>query len=153
MRKDLFSIRLGEHDLSTDAETKTVDIEVAQQIVHPNYDRKDGHSDMAILVLKEPVTQFSYTIKPICIPTTEPVRSRDFVGTSPFVAGWGRTTEGGKSANVLQEVQFPVLKNQDCSSRYQKLGRLQSDKQFNEATLCAGNLNGGKDACQGNAEL
>jgi hypothetical protein len=44
-------VRLGEHDLSTDTETQHVDIGVARSIQYPSYDKKDGHSDLAILVL------------------------------------------------------------------------------------------------------
>lgn len=43
---------------------------------------------------------------------------------------------GGKSANVLQELQIPVLKNQDCSTRYEKIGKLLSSKQFDNAVIC-----------------
>lgn len=45
------SVRLGEHDLSTDTDTQHVDIPVLKVIQHPAYDKKDGHSDLAILVL------------------------------------------------------------------------------------------------------
>lgn len=55
IRTDLFSVRLGEHDLSITSETPTLDVLVAKIIQHPNYDKKDGHSDMAILVLEETV--------------------------------------------------------------------------------------------------
>lgn len=55
IRNDLFSVRLGEHDLSTTSETKTQDVLVSKIIPHPNYDKKDGHSDMAILVLDNAV--------------------------------------------------------------------------------------------------
>ena len=55
IRADLFSVRLGEHDLSSSTETNTVDVLVAKIISQPNYDKKDGHSDMAILVLEEAV--------------------------------------------------------------------------------------------------
>jgi hypothetical protein len=116
---------------------------VTNIIQHPAYDKKDGHSDLAVLVLAEPVTIFSETIRPVCLPLTDPARTRDFEGTMPFVAGWGRTQEGGKSANVLQEVQLPVLKNTDCKDRYKKQNRLISDKQFDNAILCAGVLTGG----------
>lgn len=67
------------------------------------------------------------------------------------MAGWGRTAEGGKASNVLQELQLPVLDTAVCKDRYQKQGRLISDKQFNEAVLCAGVLTGGKDSCQGDS--
>lgn len=85
------------------------------------------------------------------MPVNEPVRSRSFVDYQPFVAGWGRLQEGGKSSNVLQELQLPVLKNDVCRDRYQKQGKLLSEKQFSDRVLCAGVLTGGKDSCQGDS--
>lgn len=88
------------------------------------------------------------TIRPICIPTTDPLRSKDFLGYQPFVAGWGRTQEGGNSANVLQELQITVLSNNECKEKYKLIGKLVSEQQFDSAVLCAGELIGGKDSCQ-----
>lgn len=88
-------------------------------------------------------------VRPICIPTEEPIRSKSFTGYMPFVAGWGRTQEGGKSANVLQELQIPVLDNEVCKDRYRKQKKLISEKQFTKNVLCAGVLTGGQDSCQG----
>lgn len=42
---------MGEHDLNSETETQHVDIQVKEMIKHPQYDKKDGHNDMAILVL------------------------------------------------------------------------------------------------------
>lgn len=67
----------------------------------------------------------------------------------PFVAGWGRTQEGGKSANILQELQLPTVKTDQCKEDYQKIGKLNSEKQFDDSVLCAGYREGGKDSCQG----
>jgi hypothetical protein len=44
-------VRLGEHDLSTDTETTHVDYLVTNKIAHPAYDKRDGHSDLAIIVV------------------------------------------------------------------------------------------------------
>lgn len=93
----------------------------------------------------------SDTIRPICIPIDEPLRSKDYVGYTPFVAGWGRTSEGGSSAPLLQELQINVLGNDVCKDRYKKVGKLISEKQFDDAVLCAGVLTGGKDSCQGDS--
>lgn len=79
------------------------------------------------------------------------MRKKDFLGYQPFVAGWGKTQEAGKSASVLQEVQIPVLTNEICQDRYKKIGKLVSEKQFDNAVLCAGVLAGGKDSCQGDS--
>lgn len=94
---------------------------------------------------------FSDFIRPICIPVAEPLRTKNFVGYTPIVAGWGRTTEGGTSATILQQVQLPVLGNDVCKDRYKKLNKLISEQQFDDAVLCAGDLNGGKDSCQGDS--
>lgn len=69
----------------------------------------------------------------------------------PFVAGWGRTTEGGNPANILQELQLPVLAKDQCMDKYKAIGKLISAKQFDSAILCAGYLEGGKDSCQGDS--
>lgn len=59
--------------------------------------------------------------------------------------------EGGKSSNILQELQIPVLNNEVCQEQYKKQGKLIDSKQFNNAVLCAGVLEGGKDSCQGDS--
>lgn len=68
-----------------------------------------------------------------------------------FVAGWGRLQEGGKSSNVLQQLQVPVLANDECKEQYKNQGKLISEAQFSDVVLCAGFLNGGKDSCQGDS--
>lgn len=52
---------------------------------------------------------------------------------------------------MLQELQIPVLDNDVCKERYKKQKRLLSEKQFNDAILCAGVLTGGQDSCQGDS--
>lgn len=83
-------------------------------------------------------------ISPICIPLSEPEKSRDFVGYTPFAAGWGRTQEGGKSANVLQEIQLPVVSNSECKASYAAISKVASEKQFDNAVICAGYKEGGR---------
>uniref|UniRef100_A0A182MER7 CLIP domain-containing serine protease n=1 Tax=Anopheles culicifacies TaxID=139723 RepID=A0A182MER7_9DIPT len=92
-----------------------------------------------------------YAIKPICLPLSDTIRSKNFIGYTPFVAGWGRTQEGGKSANVLQELQIPIIANDECRTLYDKIGKVFSQKQFDNAVMCAGVLEGGKDSCQGDS--
>lgn len=50
-----FSVRVGEYDLSTDGETQHVDITVKSKVPHPAYDKRDGHSDLAILALEDEI--------------------------------------------------------------------------------------------------
>lgn len=150
IRRDLSSVRLGEHDTSTDGETNHVDVPVVRYESHPSYDKKDGHTDLAVLFMEFEV-QFSDAIKPICLPLSDTIRSKNFIGYTPFVAGWGRTQEGGKSANVLQELQIPIIANDECRTLYDKIGKVFSQKQFDNAVMCAGVIEGGKDSCQGDS--
>ncbi|XP_062557292.1 uncharacterized protein LOC134222163 [Armigeres subalbatus] len=150
IRKDLFSVRLGEHDTSIDTETNHIDVVVVKMETHPSYDKKDGHSDLAVLYLANDVA-FNDAVRPICLPLSDPIRTRNFEGYTPFVAGWGRTQEGGKSANILQELQIPIISNGECRNLYAKINRAFSEKQFDDSVTCAGVLEGGKDSCQGDS--
>ncbi|XP_017127931.1 venom serine protease Bi-VSP isoform X1 [Drosophila elegans] len=150
IRGDLQFVRLGEHDLSTNTETPHVDIKIARYVAHPEYNRKNGRSDMAILYLERNV-EFTSKISPICLPHTAALRQKSYVDYMPFVAGWGRTMEGGQSATVLNELQIPVYDNAVCQQSYAKEKRYFSADQFDSAVICAGVLTGGKDTCQGDS--
>jgi hypothetical protein len=90
-------------------------------------------------------------IKPICLPIAEPLHSKVFDDYQPFVVGWGNTQESGKPATVLQQLQIKVFSNNECINRYRAINKLLSEKQFNDAVLCAGVLEGGMDSCQGDS--
>lgn len=55
-------------------------------------------------------------------------------------------------SDVLQEVQIPVIDNDDCKEKFQKIFRFREipDIRLNQTSVfCAGFVAGGKDACQG----
>lgn len=64
IRSDLALVRLGEHDTDTDTETRHIEINVVNMVKHPRYDKKDGHSDLAILTLEKDIP---FTSKGTCI--------------------------------------------------------------------------------------
>ena len=66
-------------------------------------------------------------------------------GTTVTVAGWGTTSEGGSSPNVLHSVDLKLLTNAQCEA-YGYRGDLIS------SSICAiGDLKGGEDSCQGDS--
>lgn len=83
-------------------------------------------------------------IRPICLPISDPIRSRDFVNYQPFVAGWSRN---GANFDVLHEASLPVLENDLCKQRYREQHKLISESQFSNAVICAGILTGDRDNC------
>jgi secreted trypsin-like serine protease len=115
-------------------------------VAHPNYDPTDGNNDLAIVYLAEEVA-FTDLIRPVCLLPSDPIPN---LSKRPFIAGWGYTQEGGKAANELQELEVTVYNNSVCLDNYKTAGKLLTQKEFNEAiVLCAGSLDGTRDACKG----
>lgn len=117
---------------------------------HPDYNPRNGRSDIAVVYLVSNV-QFTSLISPICMPNSPELRTKSYVDTNPFVAGWGKTQEGGETSLVLQELMVPVLKNQVCQEKYTAIRLYFGGDQFDRAVICAGVLAGGKDTCQGDS--
>lgn len=88
-------------------------------------------------------------MNPICLPTDDVANRNQDTTSSYYAAGWGRTTEGGNPSNVLMEVELPSLDLSVCKETFKKNNRLISDRQFGDTALCAGDLSGDKDTCQG----
>lgn len=103
--------------------------------------------DFGVLVLDEGVT----SIKPIKVNynSSSPENSEILK-----IIGFGATAEYGDKPQNLQELEVPVISNEICESLYSSVADDDFDEQidFNENTmLCAGYLEGGKDACQGDS--
>lgn len=60
-------------------------------------------------------------------------------------AGWGRTSEGGSSSNILLKVSVPYIDDETCRQAY-------GNSRIVDSMICAGVLGeGGRDACQGDS--
>ncbi|KAH8365861.1 hypothetical protein KR093_006514 [Drosophila rubida] len=147
---DLIVVRLGEYDLSRDDETQHVDIKVVKKISHPQFHKRSGRGDLGIIHLERNV-EFTDLIIPICMPKSDRLMAKSYINFNPFIIGWGKTEEGGQSANILNELQVRVWDNEVCHTSYAKLNRSFTDNQFDSAVICAGDLQGGKDSCQGDS--
>ena len=74
-----------------------------------------------------------------CLP---PKQANNFpaVNTKVYAAGWGQLSLGGKNSATLQNVEINVYDSSECSNFYD----------FNrKSQICAGELDGGKGACEG----
>lgn len=114
-------VRLGEHDVRHTHDGKHQDVKVVESTPHPKYNRTSLKTDIAMLRLEHDVEftrelnfvhftkmnrlnvhQFCVCfslnvarIRPICLPTSDELRSRDFLGANPILAGWGQISEQG----------------------------------------------------------
>lgn len=147
-------VRVGAHLHSSDIYNDPrlgVKIAVERTIIHPNYNAQNFKYDLALLKLKEPAmirddsgTVDLSTVAPICL-------SQDgtcFEKTTPcVVTGWGvEDANTWDRQDFLQEVAVRTMSNEECTSHptYQAY--------FDpESMLCAGWIDGGKDACAGDS--
>ncbi|XP_063078038.1 polyserase-2-like isoform X2 [Engraulis encrasicolus] len=115
---------------------------VAEVILHPGYDPSSNDNDMALLRLSNPVT-FNNYIRPVCLAASGSIFHQ---GSDNWVTGWGAISEGESLPypGELQEVEVPVVENEEC-------GDLLAFNQITQNMICAGYLEGGKDSCQGDS--
>jgi secreted trypsin-like serine protease len=113
---------------------------VIKAITHPNYKNPESGSDVALLKLERPINTNGYAI--LASAQTEGTFGQP--STCVRTAGWGATREGGNVSRTLQEVDVPIVSNQNC--------RQMKGSEFNpDAHLCAGYPQGSMDSCQGDS--
>jgi len=109
---------------------------------HPNYGVAwQLDSDFAIITLTEPI-DLGDKAQPAFLPAAGIGLE---VGQLLTVSGWGTTSSGGGSPNVLHAVQVPYITNQQCQAAY-------AGYPISANMMCAGNVEqGGIDSCQGDS--
>lgn len=136
-----FQIVLGDHDRFASDGTEQVR-NVVQVVVHPDWNPSTNDNDIALLKLDIPISLNSLvSVLPLSVSPTD-----DFLmqpGELATVTGWGRTSEGGTTATILQEVMVPIVSNAVCNAAV-------SDT-ITDNMICAGYAEGGKDSCQGDS--
>uniref|UniRef100_A0A8C1W2V9 Zgc:123295 n=1 Tax=Cyprinus carpio TaxID=7962 RepID=A0A8C1W2V9_CYPCA len=100
-------------------------------IVHPKYNLIKFDSDIALVQLSSSVT-FSDYIRPVCLAAAGSVFGG---GTESWITGWGLLKSEGEPANILQEVQVPVVSDNDCYNAFAALTTITSNM------ICAGLIN------------
>ncbi|KAJ8250904.1 hypothetical protein GJAV_G00214590 [Gymnothorax javanicus] len=116
-----------------------VGIKVISITTHPSYDTPDNDNDIALLELETPANFTDY-ILPVCLAASG---STFHAGTNVWVTGFGLLEENGFLANVLQEVDVPVVGPRRCRCAYGNV--------ITSNMICAGLEAGGKDSCQGDS--
>ncbi|XP_072949817.1 transmembrane protease serine 9-like [Epargyreus clarus] len=136
----MIKITFGEHNRCNSTsrpETRFVIRAIPNKFSLTNFD-----NDIALLRLNERVAM-SGAIKPICLPKDN---YSLYVGVKAVASGWGTLTEEGKVSCTLQEVEVPVLSNEECrKTKY-------TASMITDNMMCAGYpKTGQKDSCQGDS--
>jgi secreted trypsin-like serine protease len=146
-------VRIGGLDLSKGDDGEK--IRIADRVIHPKYDDRKFHNDIALVYLKEPSTK-------------TPLKMNDdnafpAIDSMVEVIGWGALHEGDWNLpDQLQGVELPVRDQYKC--REDIIGQAAQLKEefgddfdpakeidVNETHLCAGPQEGLKDSCQGDS--
>ncbi|WP_189945995.1 S1 family serine peptidase [Streptomyces roseolus] len=107
------AVLLGDHDLRTAAESRHA--RVARPVrftVHPGYDRRTQHDDLAVITLSAPV-RADAGVRPIALPA--PAESFDH--TRLEAVGWGATAFGEGPSPVLRTVTLDTVPHAECARR------------------------------------
>ncbi|XP_063117289.1 mannan-binding lectin serine protease 1 isoform X2 [Cavia porcellus] len=133
-----FKIIMGKHwRRHSDADEQH--LRVKQIILHPLYNPSTFENDVALLELSESPTLNNF-VMPICLPE-EPSQE----GSMVIVSGWGKQFLQ-RFPETLMEIEIPLVDHHTCKEAYVPL-----KKKVTEDMICAGEKEGGKDACAGDS--
>ncbi|KAK8372824.1 hypothetical protein O3P69_011819 [Scylla paramamosain] len=138
-------VRLGEHDYQdTNDGAPHQDFDVAETVMYPGYANPEGYHDLALLRLSSRVHIQKFFI-PVCLPWG--------VEREVDITGQTATLTGGPPTTFLQQVKVTVFTSDKCDTSYSILPKYNTSwpQGIGEETLCAGDVEGGKDACQGDS--
>ncbi|KAJ1523857.1 hypothetical protein ONE63_010413 [Megalurothrips usitatus] len=135
------TVRLGDHNIRTNSETRHVEKKVQRVVRHRGFDSRTLYNDVAILTLDSPV-QYRHDIRPICMPGSG---GQQYSGKTATVIGWGSLRESGPQPAVLQEVNIPVWTNAECRQKYGNA----APGGIIDTFLCAGQAS--RDSCSGDS--
>ncbi|XP_078585935.1 uncharacterized protein LOC144867742 [Branchiostoma floridae x Branchiostoma japonicum] len=137
-----WTVYLGLH-IQGETTSRVQVFNVERIIYHDRYDRYRIDFDIALMQLAGTVhyDQAGY-VRPICLPDDDNVFDSN---SNCYISGWGTLSEGGYSADTLQDAQIPLVDWSVCNDADHYDGRITT------RMLCAGYDAGGVDACQGDS--
>ena len=131
---DVMKVLAGAHNKLTDGEL----IDVERVYIHPSYATQAGiSSDIALLKLSgEHMYPRIELLTPDRLDLAAP-------GTIATTIGWGLTSEGGQSSEVLKKLEAEIITNDECQTHL--------DESILDSTICAGKLGSNESICSGDS--
>ncbi|XP_036329071.1 trypsin-1-like isoform X2 [Rhagoletis pomonella] len=130
-------VRIGSSEASSGGQL----LRVNEIVQHEKFNYSNVDYDFSLLRLDKEI-QFSENKKSVKLPGA----SDEFMdGDICYVTGWGNTQNESESRQWLRQAEVPIFNQDLCSEKYKQFGGV------TERMICAGYLEGGKDACQRNS--
>ncbi len=113
-------------------------------IVHHSYDDETVENDVALMILPHDVTGITYA------KINEDANIPDRAGDRLRVIGWGTTSSGGESSDLLLEAEVEYMMNEQCNDAYSVDVDMDMDMEvITDGMMCA--ASDGIDTCQGDS--
>ncbi|XP_066475312.1 mannan-binding lectin serine protease 1 [Tiliqua scincoides] len=133
-----FKIILGKHRTERTDSTEQ-QLQPQRIVIHPSYKAATLQFDVALLELSEEARLNDY-VMPVCFPD-----GSHRTGAMVIVSGWGKQFLH-RLPDALMEIEIPLTDHATCKEVYARL-----QKAVTEDMICAGEKQGGKDACSGDS--
>uniref|UniRef100_A0A1I8NNC3 Peptidase S1 domain-containing protein n=1 Tax=Stomoxys calcitrans TaxID=35570 RepID=A0A1I8NNC3_STOCA len=110
---------------------------VSKWISHASFSTWTVDYDIGLVIIDDKFDFKHLKLSPISIAESRPLH-----GKLTSVAGWGYREEFGPSSPHLEEVEVPIVNNEQCTQHH-------GQGEITERMICAGYASGGKDSCFG----
>ncbi|XP_067626013.1 trypsin-1 [Eurosta solidaginis] len=134
---EMLKVRIGSSEASTGGQLGRV----KEIIQHEKFNYSNVDFDFSLLHLVKEV-QFAENKKAVKLPE---IKDEFMDGDICYVTGWGNTQNATESRQWLRQAEVPLFNHELCYEKYKQFGGV------TERMICAGYLEGGKDACQGDS--
>ena len=131
----------GEYDLGTTSGNEQ-EIGIVSVTLHPDFNHTSLSNDIALLQLQTSPLISAY-VQPLSLIDLDYTLSSKPIGKTVYIAGWGDTSYGGTSSDILLHTSFQAIDDSYCGN----YGAFYDS----ESMLCAGVYAGGYDTCQGDS--
>lgn len=126
--------------MATQGQTLSNDYPIESFISHESYRAKTKENDIAIVKLTKDVSfENPQQIRPACLWQDEEIGQEQTIAT-----GFGSSAYGTVPLGVLMKVRLDLVDMNKCLKTFEDDDFVIDDRQ-----ICAGNLTGGSDTCQG----
>ncbi|XP_071961348.1 transmembrane protease serine 9-like [Antedon mediterranea] len=134
-------IRVADHD-SEFEEFEEKNYTIGKIVRHPDFNQSTWDSDIAMIKLETPISQFTDYVRPICLPTKNIIKP----GKLGRVNGWGITsTSNITHPRFMNEIYVPVVSQRKCISSTNATFAITRNM------FCAGYAQETTDACYGDS--
>ncbi|XP_034371287.1 mannan-binding lectin serine protease 1 isoform X2 [Arvicanthis niloticus] len=133
-----FKIIMGKHWRRRSDEDEQ-HLRVKRIMLHPLYDPSTFENDLGLVELSES-PRLNDLVMPVCLPEHPSTE-----GTMVIVSGWGKQFLQRFPENLM-EIEIPIVNHDTCQEAYIPLR-----KKVTKDMICAGEKEGGKDACAGDS--